>query len=366
VQAAEAALGVVKGIEFQRWIAGRRPQGFYAFCGPEVYLRGEALDALKGRLAGEAGGTGGGRYAVESHEVGEASVQEIATVVSQGGLFGGDRLVVIDGIERLTRVRKESDREAWLALVRRPAANTVVLMSALTSRELGGRSAFLGTLLSAVQVVEFWSLFPRDAARWLVVRARQEGLALDPGAAAYLVDHLGTDLGMLAREIERIALLQGGGRIAMADLKDLMRAGVLGSSLECVDALIRGDAPAAIERLQGVRREEASFSFAWKLATALRSALIGSGGMRGGPSWSGSGTRRGATGRTPTGEGRVTASGSGIDEGSLASLLLGCYYWERRIKQGRWLGAHDFVGLEALAAAHALRSSAVGQQTGRG
>ncbi len=340
--------GGVKGIDFPRWIARRQPQGIYAFCGPEAHLRAEALAALKSRLAGESGGMGASRHAVETYQVGEAAVQEIAAAVSQAGLFGGDRIVLIDGLERLTRIKKESEREVWLSLARGPAANTVVMMSALSSRELTGRSAFLAALLGAVQVVEFWSLFPSDAARWLTARAREAGLELDGPTAGYLVAHLGTDLGTLAGEIEKIALLTGSRRLAMADLKDLLRAGALGSSWECVDALVRGDAAEAIERLQGVRREEASFSFAWKLTTAARNALTGSEGGRAGPS----------------GGRRVTHSAGGADKGRLATLLLGCYYWERRIKQGRWLGAHDFIGLETLAAAHSLRSPVTGRQAG--
>jgi DNA polymerase III delta subunit len=355
----------IKGIEFQRWIASRPPQGIYAFCGPEVHLRDEALDALKRRLAGGAGESAASRHAVESYQVGEAAVQEIAAAVSQGGLFGGDRLVLIDGIERLTRVKKETEREAWLLLARGPASNTVVMTSALTSRELSGRSTFLAALLGAIHVVEFWTLFPRDAMRWLIGRARQEGLELDGTAASYLVDHLGTDLGLLARELEKITLTAGDKHLGLADLKNLMRGGVLGSSWECVDALVRGDARVAIEQLQGVRREETSFSFAWKLTTAARNALTGSAsGPAGAPGRSqgawGSGSRGGFTGGD-----RVSASGGGADKGSLAALLLGCYYWERRVKQGRWVGTHDFVGLEALAAAHALRSASTRRQTGR-
>lgn len=346
-------MAAIKGIEFGRWIAGRRPQGIYAFCGPEVQLRDEAIAALTRRLAGDARQSGGMRHAVESYQVGETAVQEIAAIACQGGLFGGERLILIDGLERLTRVRKDSERDAWLALVRGPAANTIVLMSVMGSRELGGRSTFLAALLAAVQVVEFWSLFPRDAARWVIARAHHEGLELGQECAAYLVDHLGTDLGLLAREVERIALLRGRGRLALGDLRELVGSGVLGSSWECVEALVRGDAAAALNRLQGVRREEASFSFAWKLTTAARGGLLGQGR---GPGTGGWGTWRGAA--------PVTATGGTIDKGELARLLLECYYWERRVKQGRWLGAHDFVGLETLAATHALRSASSGRRPG--
>ncbi len=342
----------ISALDFFRKHADQRPQGVTAFCGPETYLRNEALEAVKRALAGTEGDVTGGRYAVDTFQVGENPFQEISAAVSQSGLFGGARLVVVDGIERLTRVKSPIEREAWLSLVRGAVVNPMVLMSALHSRELSRRSKFLASLLGAVRVIEFWNLFPRDAARWIVRQGAREGLQVDPSAAGYLIEHLGCDLGILANEVQKLALLKGEGRLTRRDLRALVRAGVLGSSWECVEAILRADAPDAIRRLQGVRREEASFSFLWKLTSATRNALT-EGQDRAGRT---RGRQRTPPGEQGSGARIVTSGGVGSRKRGLARLLDECYEWERSVKQGRWLGAHDFVGLETLAAAYALRT----------
>lgn len=344
----------LKWNEFSRHIARQRPAGCYAFCGPEAFLKSEALDAMKRALVGEAGGEARVRYAVETFRVGETSVREMVTVVSQTGLFGGDRMVLIENAEKLSRASRK-DREIWMELVKTGSANPVVFLSHRNSKELGGRSSFVAGLLRRVQVVEFWHLYPRDAVQWIGRRAETLGLQLTRDAATHLVSRLGTDLHLLSREIEKISLMHGKGRLGVQELKKMVRAGILGSSWDCIDALLRGDIGEAIERLQGVRQEEASFSFLWKLTSSASHALEGRGGQ-GAPSaggWS---------------QGRATDEGRDRGQDAwrkrmLAELLQGCYEWESRLKGGRWSGNHDFVALEGLMVGRALLSQRLRRPT---
>ena len=122
------------------------------------------------------------------------------------------------------------------------------------------------------------------------------------------------------------------GNLGIAEMRSMVRAGILGSSWECVDAIIKGQAANAYERLSGVRREESAFSFLWKLGYTTGNTLSGRGGNR------------------PGGSNLPSTS-----QDLLAQLLQGCYQWEWRMKSGRWSGRHDFVALEGLIAGHALR-----------
>ena len=315
-----------KGQDFLRQVARERPGGFYAFCGPETFLKNEALRAMQGALG--SGDTSSARYAVDTYRVGESRIQEISASVSQTGLFGGERLILVEGLERLTRLQKKSDRELWEQLVRGLPANPVILISHRPSRELA-RSAFLGRLLKAVRLVEFWHLYPRDAARWLIQSAARKKLTLRPDAAGLLVGHLGSDLNLLSQEIEKISLLHGDGELALEDLRRLTRSGMLGSSWECIEAILCGEIRQGLEQLQGVRREEASFSFQWKLASATRTAL--GGGPRG-----------------PAPHLRTQHRDPRTIKRELAQLLTGCYEWEHHIKGGRWNGRADYQALEGL------------------
>lgn len=324
-----------KGQDFLRGAARERPAGFYAFCGPETFLKGEALAGMQAALGGSDAGSA--RYAVDTYRVGEARVQEISAAVSQAGLFGGERLILVEGLERLTRTQKKSDRELWESMVQGAPANPVVFISHRPSRELA-RSTFMGRMLRNVRLIEFWHLYPRDAARWLVQCAARKELRLRPDAAGYLVAHLGTDLHLLSQEVEKISLLHGEGELALNDLKQLTRSGMLGSSWECVEAILNGDVRQGLERLQGVRREEASFSFQWKLAAATRTAL-------------------GGRARGPAPHVRSVQRDPRAKKRSLAQLLNGCYEWEHHIKGGHWNGKDDYQALEGLLIGYWLTST---------
>jgi DNA polymerase III subunit delta len=309
-------------------------EGIYAFCGPEGFLKQEALEAL--RRARTGGGEQARRYAVDTFRIGEQEAGAIWSAADQTGLFGGERIVWVDGLERLSRAGAK-EREAWLQFAGRRPANPVVLASEETSRDLTRRSKFLGDLIGRVTVVEFWHLFPPDAARWVVGHGARLGLKIAPRAAGRLVEHWGTDLMALAREVERIALLRGGGALDEKDLGELTRAGLLGSAWSCVDAVLAGRTRDALETLAFVRREESAFSFTWKLSHGASRALGG--------------------GRETSDRGPGPASGplTAAEKNLLGRLLWGCYEWERSLKSGRWVGAHDFPALEGVVIAHGAR-----------
>lgn len=332
--------------DFRASLQKRRPAGVFAFCGPELFLKREALDAMTRALVGSGAAAERERYALESHRAGESSYAEISTAASQAGLFGAERIVLVEEAERLSRVRGK-ERDQWIALARSAPPNPLVFSSVLSSRELAQRSVFLGDLLRAVTVVEFWHLFPRDAARWIVERAHSSGIHCTPEAAAALVEHLGSDLLLLAQEIEKLALLRPGERLGVPELRELVHHGVLGSSWECVDAVLDGRIPTAVTLLQSVAREETSFSFAWKLSRSATMRLLdsGSGGSQTG--W--------ASTRGHGGTGHALTAITPAEKKLLGRLLSQCYVWERNLKSGAWVGSHDYIGLEAMIVDHGSR-----------
>ncbi len=328
----------LKWHELPRYLAGNPPAGCYAFCGPELFLKSEALEQIKAALLGQAGDSQA-RYAVDTFIAGETPVQEIATVACQAGLFGSEKLLLVESIERLSRAGKR-EKDAWIDLAGRSAANPIVLLSVKTSKELSRKAKFFANLLKPVLVVDFWHLFPRDAQRWVTQRAAQLDLRLSPNVAGYLVERIGTDLQLLSQEVEKISLMRGKGDLDLRALRELVRSGMLGSSWQCVEAILGGNLREAIDRFQSVQREESSFSFLWKLAYSTANAIDqGSTSQSGRGGYGGWGQQN----RSPLPPG---------EKQRLAKLLAGCYHWERTLKSGGWVGAHDFIALERLILEH--------------
>ena len=335
-----------------------RPRGVYALCGPEVFVKGRTLEAMKKALLGDGAPGAGARYAVDSFRLGEQETGEILSAASQAGLFGGERLILVDGIERFTRLGS-ADRDAWFQTIAAIPANPVVLVSEQTSRELARRAKTLAEILGAVTVVDFWHLSADQACAWLRKYGKEErGLEITQPAAEQMIRHLGMDLLSLSAEIDKIALMRGTGRIDMDDLRELARRGILGSSWECVDQILAGDLRPAMESLRAVRREESSFAFAWKLNQAVARSLADESGP--------SGARRAYA--LPAGERAHGAIGgrNAARKKVLGRLLWGCYEWERDLKTGRWAGTHDYSALEALVLAHMHRLHGPGRDRSSG
>ncbi|MBP7669030.1 MAG: hypothetical protein KA123_00410 [Candidatus Eisenbacteria bacterium] len=332
--------------ELTRAMTKEKPAGVYALCGPETFLKREALAAMKRSLLGDSASKDE-RYAVDSFRLGENDSGAILSAASQTGLFGGERLVWVEGLERYPRLAQK-EREEWFRVIAERPANPVLLVSEMSSRELSRRAKALAELLSAVTVVDFWYLYPDRAAEWVMKRGQKHGLEISSEVAARLVRHVGADLLALSKEIEKIALLHGPGPLDEEELRTLARRGVLGSSWDCVEHILAGDLHASLEGLLAVQREESAFGFAWKLNQAVARSLGGEGGghgeSRGGPP-------RGAPHSSPPAK-RNDAS---LDKKLLGRLLWGCYEWERDIKTGRWAGANDYPALEALVIAHMER-----------
>ncbi|MFH1145197.1 MAG: hypothetical protein V1774_11690 [Candidatus Eisenbacteria bacterium] len=335
--------GSIPWYDFEKRIQRTGPRGVYAFCGPETLLKREALAELTRALAGGEGEGGAGRYAVDSFRIGEHEVGAILSAASQAGLFGGDRLVWVEGLDKFTRL-SQRDRDAWFEMIASGPANPVVLVAEQTSREMSRRAKALAEILGSVTVVDFWRLHPEKAIEWVRKRGERLGLRVSAEAAKTLVRHLGADLQTLATELEKISLVCASGKLGEQDLRELSRRGVLSSSWECVEHVLAGTLREALESLQSVRREESSFSFAWKLNQAVARSLAetsGSENARGFGGWRGERERAKSTSRLTERQKK-----------SLGRLLWGCYEWERNLKTGRWAGARDYAALEALVIAH--------------
>lgn len=351
-----AAARTLRWNELTRRLEREGVRGTYAFCGPEAFLKQEAQKTLLAATLGKGGAGEGARYALATFQLGEQGIDEILGAASQGGLFGAERVVWVEGLERAGRLRPK-DREAWLAALGRENANPIVLSSPELSHELRKRTKFHTDLLARVTVVDFWSPRPAEATEWLRRRAEKRGLQLTPAAAEKIVGHLGTDLLTLAQEVEKISLLHGEGGLGVEDLREMVRLGLLGSAWESVEAALAGRHQEALQGLQTARREETAFSFNWKLSFSAAQWLGSASDVpsRAAGSWS---PRAGVQRPAPSPRMKKL----------LGRMLGECYEWERRMKSGRWPGAHDYDALEAVVIAHAarMRGGSGGEQVNGG
>ena len=170
----------------------------------------------------------------------------------------GRRFIIVDTVERW----KDKELDPLLApLAAIPADTTVAFFAREDSRakapaKLHDAVRRAGGDVSAEVAVKPWEL-----PKWVIARARELKLELEPDAARALIHHVGDRQQRLLRELEKLALGAdpgAGARIDAVQLDALAAPSAEARAWSLADALVAGDAPAATSmylmlRAQGER-----------------------------------------------------------------------------------------------------------------
>jgi DNA polymerase-3 subunit delta len=162
----------------------------YALVGTEPLLQIQALRDIVAQLPPDTQ-----RFDLDGEE---AELSDVLDHLHTFSLFGGHNLIVLrQADEFLTR-----HRAALEDYVQKPSAQSTLVLR-LDSLPANQRIYKMITAAGAVIPCQP----PKDIAKWVVDRARMSHkIAIDPAAAAALVDLLGSDMGRLDNELAKLAV----------------------------------------------------------------------------------------------------------------------------------------------------------------
>jgi DNA polymerase-3 subunit delta len=129
-------------------------------------------------------------------------------------------------------------------------------------------------------MVELVRVEESDAMRWLVAEAEKRGSTFEVDAARELADALGSDLMLMASELEKLVLYTGERRrITLGDVETMVLGAKQRSLYELTDAISAKDRPRALELLQGLLNasdggEESAIGHLYMLARTFRQMLV--------------------------------------------------------------------------------------------
>lgn len=197
-----------------------------------------------------------GSQGVEVLEGEAATPEAVAYALSAMTFALGRRFIIVDGVERW----KERDAEVVAAALAAPAPDTTV---AFFARE-EGRAKAPKALHEAVRraggdVSPQESVKPWELPKWVIARARELGLSVDPDAARALIAHVGERQQRLQRELEKLGLGSAPGAVIdVAAVQEMTAPSAERRAWSLADAVVAGDAEAAVRlylmlRSQGER-----------------------------------------------------------------------------------------------------------------
>jgi DNA polymerase-3 subunit delta len=203
---------------------------------------------------------------------GDAATPDAAAAALNTMTFAiGRRFIIVDGVERW----KEKELDALEAALASIEPETTI---AFFARE-EGRTKLPARLTAAVKkagghIEAEETVKPWELPKWVLERAREMGLALEPEAARALVQHVGERQQRLLRELEKLALEVGpSGRVDVEEIESLTAPSAERKAWALADALVAGEARAATSvylalRGQGERVPGLLYWIAQRLRTA--------------------------------------------------------------------------------------------------
>jgi DNA polymerase-3 subunit delta len=215
------------------------PAAVYLVHGPEDLLRAEALAAIEAAALDPALAD----FNHDRFEGGGCDPAQVAAAARTLPVMAERRLVTVRGVDRIS-----PEALAPLAEYLKDPNPTTTLV--LEGAKVDLRRTPFTQVRQAGQVVACQPLYERDAARWVVERARDMGRRIEPEAARFLVDWAGTGLATLASELEKAATYAGeGGVIGLEAVAETAGGGRAYTVFELTDALGERDAARALTAL---------------------------------------------------------------------------------------------------------------------
>lgn len=198
-------------------------------------------------------------------------------------LFAESRLIVVKRVERYLENKKVDEEEGAdlqidgseiLAYAANPNPQTVLIL--ISNRKLDARRKLLKALMKLANVQTFSLLQYKEVTPWIVERVKQKHhKKIGHDAVQYLINVVGRDAGMLASELDKVALYcEGKNEITLKDVKLLTPEDNSMIVFDFIDALIDKKPQRALEILKElIRRGEYPVIIVSVLANQIRSLI---------------------------------------------------------------------------------------------
>jgi DNA polymerase-3 subunit delta len=179
------------------------PGGVFFLYGEDEHRKAEAIQTLV-----EAHLDPGTRdFNLDVVHASEVDVEDFARILATPPMMAERRVVVVRGAEAFAGAARP--RDLVLGLVAKPPSDLTLILSARIPDR--SKAKFYQTLIKQTQSVEFAAITPDDVPGWLMEEVTLRfGTTMDPDAATALGQAVGADLGILSRELEKLAAVAGG------------------------------------------------------------------------------------------------------------------------------------------------------------
>jgi len=258
----------------------------WLIAGDEALLTGEAADLVRARARRE-GFTGREQFVTDR----SFDWSEVTAASRALSLFSERRILEI----RMPTARPGKEGGAALAaLAADPGPDTLVLVITARPEKDAWSSAWLRAFEKHGVFVLTAPVEIGRLPQWIAGRGEKLGLAFDRDAARLLAERVEGNLLAAQQEVEKLALLEPGGRITTAAVQAAVANSARYDVFQLGEAALEGDAGRSLRILAGLRAEGVEPPLIlWAICRELRALADAQGGIRK-KSWGANAERRDA------------------------------------------------------------------------
>jgi DNA polymerase III subunit delta len=256
---------------FSKDLASGKLARAYYFLGAENVLKDEATTALLDKVLDP----GLRDFNLDVRSAQQLEPEDVLSLCTTLPMMADRRVVVVRDVEAWKR--KTRGKKAVLQYLEKPIAETLLVLVQGPGAEAKDDKAD-ADLAKHTYTVEFSELTVEEAARWLAREAKTLGISFAPGAEQHLLKTVGTDLGALRSELQKLHGLASEGPVTLERLGDLVGVRHGETPLDWRNAMMAGDTAAAL-RLVPVVLSQTGVS-AVRLAQLLGTVLVATAAAR--------------------------------------------------------------------------------------
>jgi DNA polymerase-3 subunit delta len=207
----------------------------YLLTGSDRPKIARALRRLRERIGDDA---------TEHLSARDATAADVIASCNSMGLFGGERLVIVEEPERW----KAADVKEITGYLAAPAPSTVL---ALVAEEIKTDSPLAKAVAKAGQVLAY-EVPKRKLPEWVAEQFGRYGAKADPDACRALVEIVGDDLDELSSEVDKLATWAGGERVTVRDVEQMAAGRAETAIFSLTDAWGRRDVAGVLSSVEAI------------------------------------------------------------------------------------------------------------------
>ena len=212
-----------------------------------------------------------GAQGIEVFEGERATPEAVVAALNAMTFALGRRFIVVDGVERW---KESALDELGTSLAALPEDTTVAFFAREDARAKAPTALHQAVRKAGGDISAEQGLKPWELPKWVAASAREHGLELDADAARALIAHVGERQQRLLRELEKLALAVGEGRVKAEQIEELTAPSAERKVWALSDALVAGDEAASTRLFLSLRAQgESVAGMIYAIARRLRDAL---------------------------------------------------------------------------------------------